>query len=79
MAKRLTKSEKEQRTRARAELLDAEARYLSVLGWAPLMPIATGAPVFWRDPITKDERSQDVAVDTQKMRDVDESRAQRRI
>jgi hypothetical protein len=53
------------------ELIAAEAHYLRVFGWVPLVPIVPGAPIFWRDPMGGDERSEDVAMTTQKARVVD--------
>lgn len=56
-----------ERKQAYAELLAAEAHYLRLFGWAPLVPAAPGAPIFWRDQRTGEERSQDVAVVTEKL------------
>jgi hypothetical protein len=59
------------------ELLSAEAHYLRSCGWAPLVPVAPDAPVFWQDYATTEERSQDVAITTQKARQHDRRRANR--
>lgn len=54
---------------AMSELLVAEARFLSVNGWQPLVPACAGAPIFWRDPTDKNvQRRQDIAVTTQRER-----------
>lgn len=49
-------------------LLVAEAIYLKSFNWVTLGSIVYGAPVFWKDPMGGDERSQDVAITTQKAR-----------
>lgn len=49
-------------------LLSVEMLFLKSFGWVEVMPIALGAPFSWKDPMGEDERSQDIAVATQKSR-----------
>ncbi len=62
---------------AHVALLVAETEFLRAAGWAPVAPIVLGAPVWWIDPELADEQRQDVAVATQKARQVDVERGRR--
>jgi len=77
---KIGKKVQHERAEAHAELLAAEARYLRANGWAPFAPTTPGEPVTWKDDcLLARKLSQDVAVTTQKMRQVEANRASRKI
>lgn len=81
-SKKVSKEEKAQRERdeAHVELLAAEARYLRAHGWAPFVPTTPDEPILWKDDcILVRKLTQDAAVTTQKMRQVEANRASRKI